>query len=104
MVENVTPLQAWQALQGSPQAQMVDVRTDAEWTYVGFPDLSSAGKRLLPISWQLFPAMTVNEGFVDALRAAMREEREALGEPSMRPGSWHDNGRLAGFSQPRTHS
>ena len=70
MVENVTPLQAWHALQDEPHAQMVDVRTDAEWTYVGFPDLSSVGKRLLPISWQLFPAMTVNEGFVDALRAA----------------------------------
>lgn len=70
MVENVTPTQAWLALQDNPHAQMVDVRTDAEWAYVGFPDLSPVGKRLVPIAWQVFPSMQVNEGFVDELRGA----------------------------------
>jgi rhodanese-related sulfurtransferase len=70
MVENVPPTQVWQALSSDPLAQMVDVRTDAEWAYVGFPDLSGLGKRVAPISWQLFPAMQVNEGFVEELRAA----------------------------------
>ena len=70
MVENVSPAEVWQALRGDPNAQMVDVRTDAEWAYVGFPDLSEAGKRIAAISWQVFPAMQVNAGFVEALRAA----------------------------------
>jgi rhodanese-related sulfurtransferase len=70
MVENVPPAQVWQALSSDPMAQMVDVRTDAEWAYVGFPDLTPLGKRLVPISWQVFPAMQVNPGFVEALREA----------------------------------
>ena len=70
MVENISPADTWQALRSDPQAQMVDVRTDAEWAYVGFPDLTEAGKRLLPVSWQVFPAMQVNGAFIEELRAA----------------------------------
>jgi rhodanese-related sulfurtransferase len=70
MVKNIPPAEVWQALQADPRAQLVDVRTDAEWTYVGLPDLSAAGKQPVMIAWQLFPAMQVNAGFVDALRAA----------------------------------
>ena len=70
MVENVPPTQVWEALSSDPLAQMVDVRTDAEWAYVGFPDLAALGKRIAPISWQVFPAMRVNDGFVEELRAA----------------------------------
>jgi rhodanese-related sulfurtransferase len=70
MVENVPPSQVWQALGSDPLAHMVDVRTDAEWAYVGFPDLSAVGKRIATISWQVFPQMQVNAGFIDALRAA----------------------------------
>ncbi len=70
MVENVPPAEVWQALSSDPMAQMVDVRTDAEWAYVGFPDLAPVGKRIANISWQVYPAMQVNAGFVDALRTA----------------------------------
>ena len=70
MAENVTPAQAWQALQENPKAQMVDVRTDAEWAYTGFPDLSPLGKQLAAISWQVFPKMQVNANFADDLKAA----------------------------------
>ena len=70
MVENVPPTQVWKALKDDPQAQLVDVRTNAEWMYVGIPDLSEAGKQPLPISWQLFPTMQVNQGFVEQLRHA----------------------------------
>ncbi len=37
MVENVAPAQAWEALKSDPQAQLVDVRTDPEWNFVGIP-------------------------------------------------------------------
>ena len=70
MVENISPADTWQALRSDPQAQMVDVRTDAEWAYVGFPDLAEAGKRLVPICWQVFPAMQVNGAFIEELHAA----------------------------------
>jgi len=70
MVENVSPGQAWQALQSDPQAQLVDVRTEAEWTFVGLPDLDDAGKQPVLIPWQVYPAMQVHPDFVGALRKA----------------------------------
>lgn len=70
MVENVAPTAVWDALLRDPAAALVDVRTEAEWTYVGLPDLSQAGKRTLLISWQIFPAMAVNEDFVEQMADA----------------------------------
>jgi rhodanese-related sulfurtransferase len=35
----------WNTLQSKPRSQLVDVRTRAEWTYVGIPDLAPVGKR-----------------------------------------------------------
>jgi rhodanese-related sulfurtransferase len=77
MVEDVCPTRVWEALRGDPAAQLVDVRTDAEWNYVGIPDLSPLGKEPIGISWQLYPAMQVNPDFVEQLRAAgLRPEQK----------------------------
>lgn len=70
MVEDVVPQQAYQALTVDADAQMVDVRTDAEWSYVGLPDLSPIGKRVLLVQWQAFPSGAANTGFVEQLGAA----------------------------------
>ncbi len=64
MVENIAPHKVWQALQSDPQAQLVDVRTDAEWNFVGLADLAAAGKQPLLIPWQVYPQMAVNGDFV----------------------------------------
>ena len=61
-VPEATPAETWQALNDDPKAMLVDVRTDAEWTYVGMPDLSATGKPAVPIAWQVFPAMAVIVG------------------------------------------
>ena len=70
MVENVPPRQVWDALLSDAKARLVDVRTDAEWTYVGMPDLAEAGQPPVLIPWQVFPAMQVNGDFVDNMRQA----------------------------------
>jgi rhodanese-related sulfurtransferase len=70
MVENVPPSQVWNALRGNPQAVLIDVRTDAEWTYVGLADLSEANKQPLLIPWQVFPKMAVNENFIEQMKQA----------------------------------
>jgi rhodanese-related sulfurtransferase len=70
MVENVAPEQVWEALRSDPQAQLVDVRTDAEWSYVGLPDLMDAEKQPILIPWQVFPTMQVNPDFVRQMKAA----------------------------------
>jgi rhodanese-related sulfurtransferase len=70
MVENVAPTQTWEALQSDENAQLVDVRTDAEWNFVGVPDLSSTGKSSVLIPWQMYPTMQRNGQFEDDLAQA----------------------------------
>ncbi len=70
MVEDIAPQQVWAALRADPQARLVDVRTDMEWTSIGVPDLGETGQDPVLISWQVFPTMHVNEAFVDDLLQA----------------------------------
>lgn len=70
MVENVAPKQVWNILQADSSARLVDVRTNAEWAYVGLPDLSETGQDPLLIPWQVFPTMQVNGAFVQHMRDA----------------------------------
>ena len=67
---DVTPAQAYAAVTGDDDALLVDVRTRAEWTYVGVPDLAATGRRVALVEWSRFPDGTVNEHFVDEVRAA----------------------------------
>ncbi len=69
-VPESTPAETWRALNEDPRAVLIDVRTDAEWTFVGMPDLSATGKPVLPIAWQLYPSMAVNPGFIEELHRA----------------------------------
>jgi rhodanese-related sulfurtransferase len=48
---DITPLEAWRLLSDNPHAVLVDVRTDAEWRFVGVPDLSSLGREVVYIEW-----------------------------------------------------
>lgn len=68
---DVTPKAAWEMLAADPKAQLVDVRTMAEWNFVGVPDLSGLGRRVHCIEWQSFPTMTVNPGFAQEAAAAV---------------------------------
>lgn len=70
MVENVAPRKVWEALTANPKAAMVDVRTDAEWNFVGVADLSDAAKQPSLVPWQVYPSMQVNAGFMDQVRQA----------------------------------
>jgi rhodanese-related sulfurtransferase len=67
---DVTPQEAYAVLGGDGDAVLVDVRTTAEWSYVGVPDLSVLGRKVLCVEWQRYPDGSVNQGFVDELRSA----------------------------------
>lgn len=69
-VPEVSPAESWAALESDPLAVLVDVRTDAEWNFVGVPDLSAIGKQVVLIPWQLFPGMQLNGHFTEHLRKA----------------------------------
>jgi rhodanese-related sulfurtransferase len=75
---DVTPTQAWAALKTDDKATLVDVRTEAEWTFVGIGDLSSLGKKPLLLSWQVYPSMAVNPSFVRQLKDAGMPEDTPL--------------------------
>ncbi|WP_342659674.1 rhodanese-like domain-containing protein [Rhodococcus ruber] len=67
---DMTPQQAWELLRENPDAVLVDVRTDAEWKYVGVPETSSIGRRALFVEWVRYPNGARNEHFVDQLKDA----------------------------------
>ncbi len=67
---DVTPQEAYAAVRDDPRAVLVDVRTAAEWAYVGTPLLDGVGKQALLVEWLRFPGGQVNAHFLDDLRAA----------------------------------
>lgn len=67
---DVSPVDTYVALQTQAHAVMVDVRTSAEWSYVGLPDLTEIGKRVIFLEWQRFPDGALNGSFVEQLREA----------------------------------
>jgi rhodanese-related sulfurtransferase len=70
MIEDIEAGKVWEALKADPRAQLCDVRTDAEWNFVGLPDLNEIGREPVLIPWQVYPTMQRNAGFVDHLRQA----------------------------------
>lgn len=62
---DVTCRDCWEDLSQQVSAQLIDVRTIAEWSFVGVPDLSAIAKHVHLVEWQRFPSMELNPGFVE---------------------------------------
>ena len=75
---DLDPNAAWNLLAQEVGANLVDVRTDAEWNYVGVPDIAGLDKPLIKVSWKLFPAMQVNTDFVDTLATQITDKKQPL--------------------------
>jgi rhodanese-related sulfurtransferase len=71
-VDEVDVAETWEGLTSGPRAQLVDVRTRAEWTYVGIPDLGPIGKRAVLVEWQTFPDQSVDARFVERLAGELK--------------------------------
>ena len=65
--------ETWEALKASPEAVLIDVRTQAEWTYVGVAALDGIGKQPVLIEWQYFPTGGVHPEFVQRLAGHLQE-------------------------------
>ena len=74
-VQIVSVEETWTRLKSDAGSVLIDVRTGAEWAYVGLPDLSLLGKRPVLIEWQDFPGGRSNPAFVDRVV----EELAAIG-------------------------
>lgn len=66
---DVTPEQAWKVLSDNPEAVLVDCRTDAEWRFVGVPDISPLARDVVFVEWSHTDG-TRNQDFVAELNAA----------------------------------
>lgn len=67
VVDEASPVDVYRTLSQDDSAALVDVRTRAEWTFIGLPDIATTEKPLWPIEWVSFPAMGRNERFMDQL-------------------------------------
>lgn len=67
---DLDPTDSYRLLTDDAASVLVDVRTAAEWNYVGLPDLSSIGKQVIRLEWLTFPGGAVNPSFVAELERA----------------------------------
>lgn len=67
MIHHIHPNEAWAKLKDEVNTKLIDVRTEAELRFVGFPDLISVKKGVYHIEWQIYPDMEANPKFQDFL-------------------------------------
>ncbi|MBY8976652.1 rhodanese-like domain-containing protein [Rhodobacteraceae bacterium NNCM2] len=75
MLDQVDPADAFQTLSQSQDALLIDVRTRAEWQFVGLPDLSAISKETALVEWVQFPQMTHNASFVEEVENLIEAHR-----------------------------
>lgn len=54
----------------NPDARLIDVRTEAEWRFVGVPVTAELGREPIFIEWTTYPDGQMNHRFIDQLKAA----------------------------------
>jgi rhodanese-related sulfurtransferase len=70
-IESLSVEETWARLKGDTASVLIDVRTGAEWAFVGLPDLSSLEKRPVLVEWQGFPGNQLSTAFVDRVAEAL---------------------------------
>lgn len=70
-IADVPVEETWARLTADPKAVLIDVRTKAEWAFVGLPDLSPLGRKVVMMEWQSFPESRTDAQFTDRLTAAL---------------------------------
>lgn len=68
---DVSAKEAFDILATAGGSVLIDVRTRAEWSYVGAPDLTSIGKSVLFLEWQSYPSMQVDPDFAGRLTSQL---------------------------------
>ena len=71
VIPEVSVTGVWSALERDGAAQLIDVRTQAEWAYVGVPDLGKHGRQALLVEWLSFPGNQIDPQFTDRLSQAV---------------------------------
>lgn len=75
-IPETSPLKAWESLARDADAVLVDVRTRAEWYFVGGPNLESINKQVIRLEWRNFPDKVINPVFAEELASILGDEFE----------------------------
>jgi rhodanese-related sulfurtransferase len=75
---DVDVTETWRRLSEDPDAVLIDVRTTAEWNFVGLPDLSPLEKQVLQSEWKSFPSMALNPDFLAEVEQADIDKNAAV--------------------------
>ncbi len=73
-IAETSPQKAWDFLASDQNSVLVDVRTRAEWYFVGGPSLDSVGKPVIRMQWRDFPDKNINSIFAEELASLLGEE------------------------------
>jgi rhodanese-related sulfurtransferase len=74
--------ETWDRMSKDPSALLVDVRTKAEWNFVGMPDLSALARQPILVEWQSFPPGPLpNPDFGNELAHALASTGYEEGSP-----------------------
>lgn len=77
-IPELTLDEAWSLLSDEPTAILIDVRTKAEWNFVGTPDLSSIDKSVRLVEWITFPGGEPNPDFLAEATAELDPTQPVL--------------------------
>ncbi|MFI5781030.1 rhodanese-like domain-containing protein [Nocardia sp. NPDC051570] len=69
---DITPQQAWELLRDNSNAVLIDVRTEAEWRFVGVPDTAGIDRPTALIEW-VDSSGSPNPQFTDQLRQVLAD-------------------------------
>lgn len=69
---DVSVIATFEALKSEPRAVLIDVRTRAEWSYVGIPSLDEIGKEPVLVEWHSFGAGPDPAAFADILAGRLK--------------------------------
>jgi rhodanese-related sulfurtransferase len=78
---DLTAEEAFRRLSDAAPTALIDVRTAAEWAYVGVPDLGALGRNVVFLEWQSYPSMARDPGFAAALSERLAASGIAHGSP-----------------------
>ena len=70
MIDSLSSAEAWAFLETQQNARLIDVRTNAEWMFVGIPNLDTLGRKPVLIEWSHLGG-TLNPTFLDQLTAEL---------------------------------
>ena len=78
MVAELSLADAWSILEADDRAVLVDVRTSAEWNFVGVPTVGELERDVRLVEWITFPGGGPNPEFLTAASADLDRDQPVL--------------------------